>query len=59
MTGSLASDEQPVLAANRDRTHRPFGEVVVHRQVTVLDVSIECRPLVTCVSRRFANQALG
>ena len=39
--GNRAADEQPVLAADCDGTHRPFGLVVVDRQAQLLALATD------------------
>ena len=40
MSGALAADEQPVLAADGDGAHGTLGEVVVETQIAILHVTI-------------------
>ncbi len=58
VAGGLAADEHPVFSSYGHRAHRPFGRVVIDRQVAVFEIAIQRSPLVERVRGRFARQAL-
>ncbi len=58
MAGGFAADKHPVLATDRHWTHRPFGRVVIDRQITVFEIAIKRGPLVERIRGRFPGQAL-
>ena len=57
--GLPASQEQPILAADRLMPERSFTDVVVDRQSTVRRVTTECLPLVLGVRHGLGQHALG
>src|SRR5882672_1811524 len=58
-SGMLAAQEQPVFSPDRLVTQRPFTDVVVDRQPTILRVTTECLPLIAGVPDRLRERALG
>ena len=53
-----AATEQPVLSAEADLTHELFAQVVVDRQVRVVQVTSQLGPVIASVVQRLAKIAL-
>ncbi len=54
----VVAGKQPVLAADRNRSYRPFRPVVVDGQAAVLDVPVQRRPIGPRVFDGLADGAL-
>ena len=51
--------EQPIFSASCEGPDIPFDEIVINRGIAVVGVATQVHPLVSCISYRCAQEALG
>ncbi len=55
LTALIRACKKPVLSANAERAHRPFGNVVVDFDTPIVDVNAQCRPSRQGISHCFSQ----
>ena len=57
--GLPAAQKHPIFSANRLMTQRPFADIIINRQSTILGVAAKCLPLVAGVPDGLRECTLG